>query len=138
MTTIKLKFVDDATVTLGSLDIGDGFAMVLSSSVDFETTGVAPVAIAYEFVFLTGTGCVDFVHLRGFWSIDDSDFSDLNNPMDIRAVKCLASTTIKAVGSFPVEARYIKFDYLNESGGIIEAATTTPTLILREIHYEQT
>ncbi len=138
MATVKLKFVDDATIALTVEDVTNTNASTLTASADLETSGVAPVAIAYEFKFLTQGSAVDFVHLRGYWSIDDTDFSDLNNPMDVRAIKCVASTTIIAVGSFPVEARYIKFDYLNESGGIIEAATTTPTLVLREIHYEQT
>ena len=136
MTTTKLKFITDGTTTFSAADVADTFASVLTGTIDLGSP--APVALSYEFIFLSEASANDFVHLRGFWSIDGTDFSDLNNPMDIRSVKSVASTTIKAVGSFPVEAQHIKFDFLNESGGVIDGVGTTPTLVLREIEYDQT
>jgi hypothetical protein len=135
---LGLDFAAGPSVTLLSADVTDGNAGALTSAVDFGTPG--PVEFGYELILTMLSGTVTgSVALRVYWSHDNSDFPDVGSGHVVASnTNLTASADNKIVGSYPVAARYAKFDILNNSGGAsVDGTASNTALVLTDIFLDQ-
>lgn len=116
-----------------SANLATSNASALTTSVDWGAT--APAEFGFEIKLSTAASADAYCYLEVAWSHDDTDFSDTSNLDTVFAVKCTASSTVIAVGSYPVKARYCKFRLDNQSGGTVNDTGTA--LVLTDIAINQ-
>lgn len=126
------------TVTLTSEDTADGSATTLSGSVNLGNP--FPPEIGYEWILTMLSGTVTgYVELRAYWSQDGTDFSDQGSGETVAVNNNLtAAADNKKCGSFPARGQYVKFDFLNESGGAqIDGTSSNTALVLTDLFGDQ-
>ncbi len=111
------------TVTLLSSNISNGVTSPATDPVDFGTP--TPLEIGFTVQLNCAVSANDTATLKIMWSHDNETYCDNLNAEDIVTVECSQLLTAKKTGSFPVKARYAKFQLLNESGGIIASPFTS-------------
>ena len=135
---ITLDFAAGPSVTLLSADVSDGNASTLTSAVDFGNPG--PVDFGFELILTLGAGtATGYVKLNVYWSHDNTDFTDSGGGETVAINGNLtASADNKLVGSYPVRARYAKFNLNNESGGAaVDGTASNTALVLTDIAVNQ-
>lgn len=124
------------SVIMPTSDVTDGNNTGL-----FGTTAVAgidlgaapqPLRIAYNWQQTTLTSAVGPAFLYVHWSLEDTDYSDIDNGELIGVMDCAASTDVELIGDFPVKGRYFKLSIVNESGGTLDFTSSNSAIALKE------
>jgi len=103
------------TITINSVaDAGSAEA----TSIDFGTPG--PLALGIHAVLDGTAGGTSIVIWKMLWSEDNSAFPDATNARIIGTTTLNEATALDDVFTVPVEARYGKLRFENESGASME------------------
>ena len=99
--------------------------------------GSLPLRMAYNLQLTMGAAAVGPCFIYVHWSLEDTDYSDLQNGELIGVMQCSASTDVELIGDFPVKARYFKLSIFNESGGPIDFTSSNSAMTLLESYGDQ-
>ena len=129
------------SVVMPTSDVTDGnntglFGKAAAAGLDLGS-GSLPLRMAYNWQQTTLTSATAVAFLYVHWSLEDTDYADLENGELIGVMKVTASADIELIGDFPVKARYFKLSIWNEAGGSLDFTSSNSAISLIESYGDQ-